>query len=299
MWQLSAFGSLVTNALEEVLDKAAIVSDRRVDTYVATFYRQLIYLALTVAAGLLGWMGHLALVFDWRIVAFAVFSLPACIFYTVMLRKLEVTGIEAFTSLVPLLFLAIDTYVIGVDLSPIEVAGILLLTAGGVAFAFDARTHRIKRELTFAICMLFVYSLLQDVFEYYLFKDLNTENGINGVTFYANAWLVVTVLLFLIILVQGKVRLLTRTAALRYIPISTLSKSFDVAGALLWTYALSRAAVSQVTAFAALQPIVVFVVAILFQKEMRVRIAERLDRRNMLWKALAVVMLVGGSWMVM
>ncbi len=298
MWQTSALGSLVAAAFSHVADKAAFVYTKTVDSYVATFYRQFSFLFLTCIVGYIGWMGTLNIFFNWEIVLYALISLPSSYFYTTLLRKVEITGIEAAACLSPLLFLAIDIVFMQAALSHTQVIAIVILTAGGFIFALDARTHRIKKELSMGIILIFAYSLFQDVVSFYTFKHLNTTLGVNGVSFYASTYLIVALISLLVVVGAGKGKLLLRHTSVHYMPLATLGKSFDVASSLLEMQAISFAAVSQVAAFTALEPLVVLAVTAFSQKEMRVRVRERLDSKNIHWKAAGVSLLVLGTLLI-
>lgn len=66
MWQLFSLLSLVTKALENSLDKMAIIRGSSVDPIVMSFYRVAIYVAIIVAIGLTGIVDRFEFVADWR-----------------------------------------------------------------------------------------------------------------------------------------------------------------------------------------------------------------------------------------
>ena len=75
----------------------------------------------------------------------------------------------------------------------------------------------------------------------------------------------------------------------------TVSKAFDAMSTILWTQALTLAAVSQVSAMGALEPLVLFASTIIVQDVMRFSTGEKLDRKRTRWKAAAISMLVVGG----
>lgn len=298
MWQLSALSSLFARAGERVADKAALVYDHRIDSSIATLYRQCVFLFVTFVVGYLGWAGSLHLFWNWLLAFYAFVALISAYFYTLLLRRVEVTLIEAVSCLAPLMYLFIDLEILHVPLTPTEIIAIVILSVGGFAFALDGRSHKMKKELTLGTFALLAFFLFQTAVENYAFKYFNVHDGINGVSFFASSWLMVAVGALIIVAARGKAHLLFRRTSVRYIPMVAIGKSFDVANTLLWMYALTFAAVSQVGAIGALEPFVVFLVAILTQKEARIRIRERVDRGNLHWKVGAVALLVLGGFLL-
>src|SRR5688572_14223682 len=92
MWQLYALGAMVFGAAEEAVDKIIIVSDLAINTIVATFYRNLIYFLLAVLIGLTGVVGSLTFVISWPIALVGLLSVGSAVFYTYMLKHVELTG---------------------------------------------------------------------------------------------------------------------------------------------------------------------------------------------------------------
>src|SRR3989344_9580776 len=117
MWQLFALASLLATSLQNVSDKWAIVHDRRIEASVATFWRSGLVFIFALVVGATGWLGPIAWYFDWWILIFALASAASAHCYTYMLRKIEVTGIQAETYLMPLVFLAVDAVYLQAPLS--------------------------------------------------------------------------------------------------------------------------------------------------------------------------------------
>lgn len=298
MWQLFALVSVFANACENVADKAAIVLDRRINYAIATFWRNALFLLFATIVGVCGWLGEMHFYFGWSILVFSVFYIFSSYFYTYLLQRIEVTGIAVDTYIMPIVFLAIDTVILHAHLSLEQIVGIILLTLGGLAFALDGKTHRIKREWTLAVWAIFVYWLFYDGAEYYLFKYLNVTEGVNGVSFNVSFSLVGTACMLLYIVWIRKTRLIFAKDAQKYIPAVTVSKILDTAGALFWMQALTLATVSQVSAIGAIEPIILFLVALVVQKSTRFSVREKTDRRNVFWKFGAVSLLCVGMFIV-
>lgn len=298
MWQLYALSSLVAGALQNVADKAALVRDGHIDTVVATFWRNVLFWFFTVAVGYLGFFGELRIYFDWWIVLLGALAALSGYFYTYVLKRIEITGAVIETYLSPLAFLAIDLFVIHAPLTAAQAIGVIVLSIGGFAFALNAKTHKLKREYSPLIWGIFGFWLVFDGVSYYLFKFLNTTQGVNEVTFYANGWFYAIIFILAHIALTGRLHRVTGVAARKYIPAVTLSKLFDAAAALLWLRAISLTSVSQATAILALEPILLFVAAVFIQKETRFNIRERIDRRNISWKFAAASLLCLGIFLV-
>lgn len=298
MWQLFALASLLSTSLQNVSDKWAIVHDRRIEASVATFWRSGLILIFTLVVGSFGWLGSIAWYFDWWMIAFALASVVSAYCYTYMLRRIEVTGIQAETYLMPLIFLAVDAVYLEAALSAAQIAGVMLLAAGGFAFAVDGKTHRLKKEFSMWVWGVYVYWMAFGGFQYYLFKYLHSTYDVNAVSFLASGHLIIVAVLLLAVVLRGKYTHLFNADSARYIPAVAVSKFFDTGGALLWLTALTYAAVSQVTAFGALAPLVLLVVAFVAQKETRFNIRERVDGANFRWKAAAVVLVCAGMVLV-
>lgn len=298
MWQLFALGSVVTAAGHNIVDKVALVTDKKIDFTAATFWRFFIFTVLVGVVGLLGWAGPVEIVFTPLLALLALVSLTNGLFYTYLLEHVEVTSIGALYYFPPFLFLAIDTVVLQTSLSPSEIAGIILLVLGGLGFALDGKTHRMKKEFSKLVWAMFAFNVLFMGLQAYLFKYMNTEYGTSSASFLVSYGVLAVFGLLCIQIARGKFRALWTHPARIYIPRIAISKGFDAVSAILWTQALTLAAVSQVTAMNALAPLVLFIGTVFAQKVLRMRVEERLGRVRMEWKAAAVCFLVAGGMLV-
>src|SRR3989344_4628187 len=183
--------------------------------------------------------------------------------------------------LAPALFLFVDVVILHVGLTATQFIAIVILSLGGFAFVLNGRTHKLKKELTPLVGVFLAFNLFLTLAEAYTFKYLNGAYGTNGVSFYASAWLIIVLGVLLVIALKGKTHLLVRPSSLRYIPLVTVGKSLDAASGLFLMYALSLAAASQVAAIGALEPLVVFFVAVFIQKDARIRLREHVDSGNL------------------
>lgn len=298
MWQLYALGSLFAAAGQGIVDKAAIVSDRKIDSMVATFWRIFFFTICTIVIGMTGLFGIIHFTFVPMVWIVATAGLVNSLFYTFMLRKIEIVSIVAITYLAPFAYLAVDTALLHTSLSAGEIAGIILMVLGGLGFALDGKTHRFKKEFTPLMWLMFVYNVLYTGVDAYGFKYVHMLYGTGSVAFSLSYSVLMTAGLLCIILFQRKAHLLYTRPAMVYIPQVLFSKSFDALNTVLWLQALALAAVSQVSAMDALEPLVFFVVTIIAQTFLRIRVNEKLGRSRLMWKAGAICFLVAGGILV-
>jgi hypothetical protein len=298
MWQLYVLGSLLASAGENVIDKAALVKNVAVDFYVASFWRPFMYFIAISAIGLTGILGPLHFFFHWSILAIAPFGIFTSLFYTYMLRKVELTSISAAAYLTPIIFLFVDANFIHATLSIYQIAGILLLVLGGLGFALDRKTFRIKKQLVWQVWLVFLFNVLWAGTEAYLFKYLNATYGMNGGSFFATLWLICSLLLVLLAITMGKWKLLFTKPSLTYVSQTMGSKFCDGLSSVFWAQAIALAAVSQVYAFEALFPLVLFLAVLLVQGGLHIRLKETFGKGYLGWKAVATVLLVVGGFLV-
>lgn len=298
MWQLYVLGSLFASSGEYVTDKVAIVTNRRVDPLIASFWRMFFFVVCAGAIGALGWLGGVTFELNPLIVIVGIIGVGNSLAYTSLLRRVEVTGIGAISYLAPFLFLAIDVNVLHTQFTAQEVFGIILMVLGGFAFAVDGKTHHFKKELSPWVWLMLLYMVFYIGVMAYAFKLMNAATGISAPTFFVSTCAVATLILLGIVFAQRKSGLLFKRPARRYMPRVVLSKTFDALESILWAQALTLAAVSQVSAMEALEPLVLFVMTVVVQDVFRFRTNEKLGRSRLTWKAAAVSMLVLGGLLV-
>jgi drug/metabolite transporter (DMT)-like permease len=298
MWQLYVLGSLFASATENVIDKASLLGNIAVDFFVASFWRPLLFFIVTVVIGLFGWVGVLHFSFYWGIIALAPIGAFSSLFYTYVLQKVEVTSATAITYIAPILFLFIDAKFLHNGFPLKVVMGIVLLVLGGIGFSINATTRKLKTELTPLVWGMLAFSVFWTGCEAYLFKYLNATQGINGVSFFSSLWLLTSVVLLLIVLLKGKTALLFKKTSRTYAKQSLVSKTFDAISTVLWAQALTFVAVSQVSAYDALYPLILFVLVLVVQGIFKRNLNEKLDRQHIVWKIVATACLVVGAVLV-
>lgn len=295
MWQSYALGSVGADALHKIADKAAFVRDAGVDSLIATFYRLFFFFAVSVIVGYSGILGEFTFFVHWIFFILAPIEALASYLYSHLLRHVEVTGLAAAGYLAPFLFFLIDTYFLKVHLSPAQIMGIVMLVLGGIAFSIDGKTHHFVRTTWRTWIVFFFVYIFAFGTEVYAFKYAFEVHGVNGVSFHTTFSLWITLILFVSVLYKRKTHKLFSRATRIYIPYALAAKTFDVFGSILFASAIALASVSQVSAFAALTPFILFVFAAIVQTVFRVRLHENLDHRHTPWKLGAMlVLLVGG-----
>jgi drug/metabolite transporter (DMT)-like permease len=298
MWQFYELGALFTSATQDVVDKFAIVRNNSIDTLVATFDRTALFLLATIVIGALGFLGGLRFFFNWEVILFAPLTVIVSLLWTYILRNVEVMTVATLFYLAPLLYFFIDSHLLHMHFTMPQAAGVLLLVAGGAAFALDGQTFRLKPELTGMVWCALGFTALYNGAEAYFFKYLNSTYSVNGVSFYASLWALSTAYLLLVVLARGKGRLVVDKTSRAYLPRVAISKTCDATSSVLSAQALSLAAVSQVSALDCVYPLISFALVTLAQRGLKMRLNERLQVGNLVWKGGAVVLLAAGSFLV-
>jgi len=299
MWQAYSLTSLTAGAFETVVDKAGIVHDNVIDSYVASFYRLALFGLMTSLLGITGLLGELTIFLHWSTFALGIMAAFSTVMFTYLLRTVELTVIGAAAYLTPLLFLLIDTSILKLSFTSIQLFGIVLLVLGGLAFSLDGKTHHFKKYLSGRVwgIFFFIYIFYSGV-EAYTYRYLHTTYDLSPVSFYATYICFGALLLFGVLVFKGRTHLLISRPALRYIPYAAAGKAFDSVNSTLYITAISMATVSQVSAFNALMPLVLVAVAWVVQGVFGVRLKEHLDYRRLSWKIGAAMILVIGGFLV-
>lgn len=299
MWILFAVGALLCQGVEESIDKIAIVGDKAVDTFAASFWRNVIFWLWFVIVGISGLLGSLTFFISVPIVLMAALFMGSGIFYTYLLKRIEVTAAAALNYAVPFLYLFIDLVILRLSLTPLQVAGVLLLTAGGLLFVTQhPKRFQLKKEFTPKIFGIFAYSFVVSGVQYYGFKYYFETHAMNEVSYYFNIWLVMTALFLLVIAARNQWETLWRAfRENRYGPKMIVSKGFDAASSYLWLHALTLASVSQVQSTSALYPLILLGIVYVMQNIFRLNAEEEFSKERLVFKLAAVVLLCIGGFL--
>ncbi len=297
MWQIFSVLGLLSNAIENVIDKKALVKVKSIDNTIATFVRVLFYVLLMCIVGYFT-VGNIKLIFYPSIILFGLVSALNSFSYTYALKRIEVTNIGIISYAGPLLFLFIDSVVLHTQFSISQIAGILLLVIGGTAFSFDGSTYKFKKEISPKVWMIFIFWFIYGGVEAYLFKFFNHEQGVNSVSFFVSVWMFACLFLFISVLIQRKLPLLSYSKLKGFLGVTILGKTFDSASSLFTAQALILASVSQVRSMGALAPLTLLCVTFFVQGILKISVEERLDRKNLIWKSIFMIILISGGLMI-
>src|ERR1035437_8820408 len=204
MWQLFAFGSLFAMAGENIIDKASLVNNAKVDFLVASFWRSFFFFLIISLIGLINFhFGALQFSFNWLILLVAPLGVLSSIIYTFLLKKVELTSTTAFAYFAPIFFFLIDSIVLLNNFPLRIIIGIILLVIGGIGFSINPRTKQVKVELTKMVWWSLLFNIIWAGCLAYLFKYLNITQGLNGVSFFSSLWFIISLLLLIVICFKG------------------------------------------------------------------------------------------------
>lgn len=298
MWQLYALGALIFQAGEEIVDKIVVISDLAIDTLVATFYRNAAYFLIALVVGLSGILGPMTFLLSWPIVLVGLFFIGSALFYTYLLKHIELTGASALGYTRPIIFLLVDVWILKADFTGAQIIGVLLLIAGGLLFVVNPLTRRLKSEYTPYIWLIFLYETISYAAEFYIFMYY-ADKGLNEISFVFSTNVVMMIGLALITLWKGT---WTNIKALvghhHYLLKMLLSKGCDFINVILLYNALKLATVSQVSAVEAFYPLILLAALYILQQDWKFKTGEKFDRVNLAQKSFGTIVLVVGIWLV-
>ncbi len=298
MWQLYSFLGVFFGSFENVLDKYFLVQENKLNYIVATFCRVFVYVFLILFASYIGLFGRVYMLFDWKIIVLGLLSACNSLSYTYVVKRVEITNVAAIVYLSPLVFLFADIFIVGNHLSTFQILGVLLLSLGGVGLSIDGSTLKIRKEFTPKILGFFTFWLVYNGLELYVFKFFNASQNSSAVTFYANVLGWAGLFIFLFVVINRKTSEIFSVSALQFSFKSIFSKVCDILKTLATAEAVLLATVSQVSAFGALKPVVLFSLTFIFQKIFKFTLQERLGKKNVIWKLSMITILVVGGFLI-
>lgn len=298
MWQIFTFGALIFESGEEVLDKIIIVGDAAINSIAATFYRNLIYFLFAAVFGFAGLFGHLVFLVNWPILLVGLLAVGSSVFYTYLLKHVELTGSSALSYSRPAIFLLVDIFIFKAAFSNSEIIGIALLILGGIIFVIDPHSRRMKSQFTKYVWLIFGYETISYAAEFYVFKHYAVSQHLNEISYIFSTYVFVVIGLALLMFWENDRRSIVATATHnRYIAKVTFSKGMDFFYSLLWYHALTLATVSQVNALEAFYPLVLLVMLYVVQRKFKFEAGEDLDGTNLMQKIAGTAALVAGAWL--
>lgn len=300
MWIFFALASQLSNALENTVDKIAVVGYKQIDSLCATFLRVGMYVLIFGLIGATGILGHMRIFLPWPIIALGVFWAGGSLCYTYFLKHLEITAASVLSYAAPFIYLLIDSFVVKANLSLFQISGIILMTLGGLMFVVDPHKLKVKKEITFWVWAMLLFNFIMGAAENYGFKYYFTHYRVNEVTYGFSVWFVTLIALFLAILFFGKIKTLFLTVMSRpkFIGALTISKTFDSAQWWLYLHALSLASASQVSATSEFFPLILLLVVFAAQSLFKFKAEERFSRGHLSFKLAAVVLLFVGGFLI-
>ena len=228
MWKLYSVGSIAFTAIERVIDKAAATESPTISYTIATLVRAFVFLVFTVIIGLTRIEGVLTFVFYWQILLFALFSLANSLIYTYLTRSCEVTLLGTVACLTPLAYLSVDIVALHTRLNFTQLLGVIMLSFGGLGMSVDVNNFRFRSKISPTTSVLILATMFYQGVELYAFKYLNTSYSVNGVSYFASAWLIVCFGLLLIVTFQGKLSQLELRETRSFAGQTSASKASDV-----------------------------------------------------------------------
>lgn len=299
MWKLYSVGSIAFTAIERVIDKAAATESPTISYTIATLVRAFVFLVFTVIIGLTRIEGVLTFVFYWQILLFALFSLANSLIYTYLTRSCEVTLLGTVACLTPLAYLSVDIVALHTRLNFTQLLGVIMLSFGGLGMSVDVNNFRFRSKISPTTSVLILATMFYQGVELYAFKYLNTSYSVNGVSYFASAWLIVCLGLLLIVTFQGKLSQLELRETRSFAGQTSASKASDVVATLLWLKAITLASVAEVSAMVnGIELIVFLAVTFVAQRLTRARTDEQLGQSGIGWKIGMSILIGIGSWMV-
>lgn len=296
IWIAFGIAGVVFLAMEETVDKIAIVGDKDIDPLASTFWRNFLFWIWICVFAAFGFLGHISFFFAWPMLVLAVVFIGSGFFYTYLLKKIELTSASAVSYASPFFYFIIDAFLLKAGFTVFQALGILLLTAGGMLFVIDPRRGGLRKEFTPKVLGIFVYDFLISGVDYYAFKYYFDVYHLNEVSYFFNVWFLMFVFFIALIAIRGSWRI-TWHAALDhdYIGKVAVSKFFDAASSYAWFHAIALSSVSQMNALNAFFPLALIAVVYTMQNLLGFKAEEEFSKGRLAPKLVAVIMLcVGG-----
>lgn len=302
MWQLFSLGAVVSSALEETIDKAAVLGSHALDTVVATWIRNLIVFAIALVAAIALQHSLPPFIISLPLMAWGFMYAAQATLWTWILKHVEVTATAIPVAVLPAIFLPIDLYLRGDHLTSMQIAGIGVLVLGSIVFFL--RKHiagdvPLRTYALMAVSMI-VFDAITFGAEGYIFKDVYEQTNLAPSSFLVSGMFFMCAFLTLAVVFQW---LRTRgqmsfAGAMRYARGSTLAKVADYGTIYFTLQALTLVSLSQVSAMKAFQPLVLLGVALLLQGKLDVELKEEFSRDTLVQKVIGMSLVVIGSLLI-
>lgn len=302
MWQLFSLGAVVSSALEETIDKAAVLGSQTLDTVVATWIRNLVVFGIALTASIVIQHSVPSLIVSTPLIAWGFVYAAQAILWTWVLKNVEVTAIAIPSAVLPAIFLPIDLYVRHDHLTPMQILGICILVLGSIVFFMRKNiTGDVPlRKYIVMVASVIVIDGITFGAEGYLFKNVYEQTNLAPSSFLVSGMFSMCAFLTLAVAFQW---LRTRgqlsfAGALRYARGSTLAKVADYGTIYFTLQALTLVSLSQVSAMKAFQPLVLLGVALLLQGKFDIELKEEFSHDTLVQKVIGMSLVVIGSLLI-
>lgn len=298
MWQIFSLLSIVSSAVEVVVDKAVMVRGKTVDIIGATWFRNLILVGVTFLGGWL-FEGHIPHIFlSVPIILLGLLYAGQALLYTTALRHIEITASSLVENFIPLVFLPIDIFIIGAPFLPRQIAGVIAMVAGGVLFFFKHKGIT-KRHIQF-VAGIFLFDALVFGLEGYSFQSVFAANTASAGDF---LWSMSSVMLLALsavfvgaCLYQWEIPSFNSYGS--YARGSLLAKTIGYLESFFFLQAVALVSISRVAAMNALYPLILIALVIITQKRFNIDLEELLDRKTIFQKIVASILVCIGIYLI-
>ena len=302
MWQIFSLCAVLSNTVEETVDKATMLGSSALDSVAAAWIRNIIVFGIAIIVALVLQQSFPPLLFSLPIIWWGLIYTVQAIIYTWILKHVEITAASVTFALLPLIFLPIDLYVRHEPITALQIGGILLLVLGGIVFfARKDLTAKIsiKRYVGMMLLVL-VFDAIVFGSEGYIFKSYYDSVSINPSTFLVSGMLYMCIFLSIALLVKfawfgGK---LDFSGASAYVRGSSIAKIADYGNTFFTLQALTIATVSQVMAMKVLHPLILLGVTMVAQHKLSVELEEAFTRDTVIQKISGIAFIVIGSFLI-
>lgn len=303
MWQIFCIGSLLCGTLDETIDKAVMVGNKSIGLLNATWIRNIIFLLITILGSVVINKELPSFIFSVPIIILGILYAVNSIFYTLVLKHVEISAYSIISNLLPLIFLPIDIAIIGKSFLFRQILGIVLLVMGGIIFFYRGRvsSHSFSKKQIWIIILIFIFDALLFGSESYLFKNLFNKIQLSESSFLVNVWSVTLMFLSAIVIIRNFFHREPRSSVrsvIKYTQGSILSKIADFGDSFLFLKALTLSTTAQVSAMQSFYPIILVLVVLMTQNKFRVDLEEILDRQTLKNKIIGVVLICIGTILI-
>ncbi|MGV8162405.1 MAG: hypothetical protein ACP5N2_03695 [Candidatus Nanoarchaeia archaeon] len=299
LWFFLAFLAVVFLSFETIIDKILVVGkEKTLDPVVASFFRNLAFFVAIALFGVLGIFGKMQFFVTLPIVILGALWIFSSLAYDFMLKNAEISRTSSISHIFPLLLLPLDVLFFGTKFTVLMIFAILVLVVGALLLSFSFSKKGIRSLFSKKLWLFLFIEFVLLAFSLILFKKYNIANGLNEVSFYFSVWLFVVITYLTVLVIRGGWRKVPRTATENgFLAKTFISKLFDAVGVILETRALIFASMTSVEVIGSLFPLVVFLLAFVFQ-QIGFNLKEEFSSRSVMSKLIGIALLIVGSLMM-